>query len=121
MSQYGPIRGSLIHGSRRGPDVNYSRRLTLKTDASRTRGVDAGNARFHNQIEPAVRHRSTTRRPSTDEGDSMQNAASRASPSPRLVDERQFLGRVAFWLVVYGLWVALDIPWLLRKLRARYS
>jgi hypothetical protein len=74
--------------------------------------------------EATARHRSVSWYSSPDGANSrssMQIVAGRTSPSRRLIDERWLLARVAFWLVVFGVWGALHIPWLFRRLRARYS
>ncbi|HYU39082.1 MAG TPA: hypothetical protein VEM59_04485 [Acidimicrobiia bacterium] len=50
----------------------------------------------------------------------MEDVAGRALPSGRLIDERLLLARVAFWLVVLGVWAALQLLRRLRGLRVRY-
>jgi hypothetical protein len=51
----------------------------------------------------------------------MGNAEDRTPFLRQLVNERQLGGRVAFWSVVLGVWVALRIRSLLKTWRARYG
>jgi hypothetical protein len=51
----------------------------------------------------------------------MGNAEGRTPLLRQLLDERQLVGRVAFWSVVIGVWAALRIRSRIKMWRAQYG